>query len=157
MARVVSSQRRRREARRGGSGLEDGADLVEAHEGAGQVEEAGAEQVRLGLGGGRFEGLGQVEELGGQRALVGGMKEATFSPQTMGLVAIGGLKDDVKRPPAAIIGDLEELLAKTKTLGLRNAIRLILRDLYKQAGNNEKVLERLRALLKENDAASKPE
>ena len=84
--------------------------------------------------------------------LVGDMKAASFDRSSMGLIAIGGLKDDVRRPPAEIIADLEDQLGRVKTLGLRNAIRLSLRDLYKQTGNNAKVLEHLRAMLAENDA-----
>ena len=49
---------------------------------------------------------------------------------------------------------MESLLTHTKSLGLRNAIRLTLRDLYKQTGQKDKVLQLLRDLLKENDAAA---
>ena len=69
------------------------------------------------------------------------------------MIAIGDLKDAVRRKPKEIIEDLETRLKKTKTLGLRNAIRLTLKDLYKAQGADEKVLDHLRTMLAENDAA----
>ena len=81
------------------------------------------------------------------------LKHTCFDPTSAGIVAIGGLKDDVRRKPAEIIKDLEDTLGKTKTLGLRNAIRMSLKDIYKAQGEDEKVLQHLRAMLAENDAA----
>ena len=81
------------------------------------------------------------------------IERVCFEPTTAGLIAAGGLKDEVPRRPAEIIDDLEEQLARTKTLGLRNAIRLSLKDLYKAEGKREMVLKHLRAMLAENDAA----
>jgi|GEM_PF-3076433 len=85
--------------------------------------------------------------------LLSRMRGATFNPAEAGLIAIGGLKDDVPRKSDEIIADLESQLAKTKSLGLRNALRLQLRDLYKAAGKYDKVLMHLRAMVAENDAA----
>ncbi len=65
------------------------------------------------------------------------IERVCFEPTTAGLIAAGGLKDEVPRRPAEIIDDLEEQLARTKTLGLRNAIRLSLKDLYKVEGKRE--------------------
>lgn len=81
------------------------------------------------------------------------MQQFAFDPATAGFVAIGGLKDDARRKPDAIISDLEDQLAKAKSLGLRNAIRFTLKDLYKAQGDDEKVLGIDRALIAENDAA----
>ncbi len=81
------------------------------------------------------------------------IERVCFEPTTAGLIAAGGLKDEVPRRPAEIIDDLEEQLARTRTLGLRNAIRLSLKDLYKAEGKREMVLKHLRAMLAENDAA----
>ena len=86
--------------------------------------------------------------------LVDKMKGASFDPASVGLIAVGGLRDDVQRDAGEIIADLESQLPNIGTLGLRNAIRLTLRDLYKQTGNDEKVLEHLRAMLAENDAVA---
>jgi len=57
----------------------------------------------------------------------------------------------VPRRPGEIIEDLENVLSKTRTLGLRNAIRLTLKDLYKMQGNGKMVLKHLRAMVAEND------
>ncbi len=85
--------------------------------------------------------------------LIERMKRLCFDPAAAGLVAAGGLRDDVRRKYAETTKDLEAQLAKTKTLGLRNALRLTLRDIYKKQEDDEKVLEHLRAMLAENDAA----
>ena len=85
--------------------------------------------------------------------LIERMKRLCFDPAAAGLVAAGGLRDDVRRKYAEITKDLEAQLAKTKTLGLRNALRLTLRDIYKKQEDDEKVLKHLRAMLAENDAA----
>lgn len=85
--------------------------------------------------------------------LLARMKSATFNPAEAGLIAVGGLKDDVQRKDEEVITDLEQILAGTKSLGLRNAIRLQLRDLYKATNNSAKVLDHLRAMVKENDEA----
>ena len=85
------------------------------------------------------------------------MSEACFDEVIASMVAIGGLKDDVQRKPEDIIKDLEAQLKSTKTLGLRNAIRMTLKDLYKAQGNDEKVLSLLRATLAECDKALQEE
>jgi len=76
-----------------------------------------------------------------------------FNPEMAAMIAIAGLKDEVPRPIENLIGDLEETLTKTKTLGLRNSLRMILRDLYRQRGENDKVLRHLHEMLGENDKA----
>ena len=81
------------------------------------------------------------------------MREVYFDEPMVAMIAIGSLKDDVKREPKAIAADFEAQLTKIKTLGLRNAIRMTLKDLYKAQGQDEKVLAHLRAMLAENDAA----
>ena len=85
--------------------------------------------------------------------LIERMKRLCFDPAAAGLVAAGGLRDDVRRKYAETTKDLEAQLAKTKTLGLRNALRLTLGEIYKRQDDDEKVLEHLRAMLAENDAA----
>jgi len=83
--------------------------------------------------------------------LIKRMERVCFEPSTAGLIAVGGLKDEVPRRPGEIIEDLENVLSKTRTLGLRNAIRLTLKDLYKMQGNGKMVLKHLRAMVAEND------
>ncbi len=85
--------------------------------------------------------------------LVHEMERACFTPQSAGMIAIGSLKDDVQRKPEEVASEFEELLKNTKSLGLRNAIRLTLKDIYKRQNNNDKVLEHMRAMLAENDKA----
>lgn len=85
------------------------------------------------------------------------MSEACFHEVTAAMIAIGGLKDEVRRKPAQITKDLETQLNRTKTLGLRNAIRMTLKDIYKAQGNDEKVLSHLHAMLAENDKALQEE
>ncbi len=84
------------------------------------------------------------------------MRHVAFEPESAGLIAVGGLKDD-RRKSAEIIEDLEKLLKMTKTLGLRNSIRLTLRDLYRAERQDEKALEHLRVMLRENDDAIQAE
>lgn len=97
----------------------------------------------------------RMQQSGQAVRMVENMKQASFQPEMVGLIAVAGLREDVSRPAEQVIADLEGLLAKTETIGLRNAIRLTLRDLYRQVGNNEKVLEHLRAMLQENDKAAR--
>ena len=94
-----------------------------------------------------------ADRMGKFIGLVGAMKHVCFDPETAGVIAVGALKDDVRRKTADIAKDLEAQLAKTKTLGLRNALRLSLKDIYKKQEDDEKVLGHLRAMLAENDAA----
>ena len=95
----------------------------------------------------------QIERMELMIGLIKRMQHICFDPATAGMIAIGGLKDDVRRKQEQIVADLEKQLAKTKTLGLRNAIRLTLKDLYKARGDNERVLDHLRKMIEENDAA----
>lgn len=85
------------------------------------------------------------------------MSESCFDEVMASMIAIGGLKDDVRRKPEDVAKDLEAQLKSTKTLGLRNAIRMTLKDIYKAQGNDEKVLSLLRATLAECDKALQQE
>jgi len=85
------------------------------------------------------------------------MENVCFEPSTAALIAIGGLKDEVEREPKAVAKDLEGVLENTATLGLRNAIRMTLKDVYKAQGEKEKLLAHLRALIAENDKALEEE
>ena len=85
--------------------------------------------------------------------ILGQLEQMCSDPATAGLIAIGAIKDDVPREPMHIVEDLEGLLAETRSLPLRNAIHLSLKDLCKQAGKNERALRHLREMLAENDKA----
>jgi len=94
-----------------------------------------------------------MEEMDQMLEMVERMTEISFNSEMVAVIAIGGLKDDVRRNPKDVIRDLESVLRKTRTLGLRNAIRMTLKDLYKHTGQEEKLLDTLRAMLHENDEA----
>ena len=81
------------------------------------------------------------------------LRNLCFDSGSVGVLAIGALRDEIRRKPDDVIQDLEGQLETVKTLGLRNAIRLTLKDLYKRQGEDEKALEQLRALIAENDKA----
>ena len=81
------------------------------------------------------------------------MADLCFDKSRIAMIAIGGLKDEVKRDGDAIAADLEVQLKKVETQGLRNAIHLMLKDMYKARGKNDLVLRHLRELVRENDAA----
>ena len=95
----------------------------------------------------------EAERMGLMIGLIQRMKRICFDPEAAGVIAAAGIRDEVPRKPEEVIKDLEDQLTRTKTLGLRNAIRLSLKDIYKHLGQNDKVLEHLRAMLAENDAA----
>ena len=95
----------------------------------------------------------QLEQLVRIMETVERMKHVCFQPENAAMMAIGGLKEVVPRRPEEVVEDLEATLKRTKTLGLRNAIRLSLRDLYRHLRMHEKALENLHAMLAENDEA----
>jgi len=95
----------------------------------------------------------QADRMGQMLQLIRQMERVCFEPSTAGLIAAGGLKDEIRRPPADIIEDLEDRLAETRSLGLRNAIRMGLKDIYRMTGNDEMALRHLRQMLAENDLA----
>lgn len=95
----------------------------------------------------------EVERLGMMIGLIQRMKHICFDAEAAGVIAAAGIRDEVPRKAEDVVKDLEDQLAKTKTLGLRNAIRMSLKDIYKELGQNDKVLEHLRAMLAESDAA----
>ncbi len=96
------------------------------------------------------EPMGQIRMMLG---MVEHLKHVCFDPTTAGMIALGALKDDLPRKDDVIARDLEETLEKTKTLGLRNALHLTLKDLYKKQGETEKAVKHLQAMIVENDAA----
>ncbi|HAU38245.1 MAG TPA: hypothetical protein DCX07_11100 [Phycisphaerales bacterium] len=96
------------------------------------------------------EAMGQIRMMLG---MVEHLKHVCFDPTTAGMIALGALKDDLPRKDDVIAKDLEETLEKTKTLGLRNALHLTLKDIYKKQGETEKAVKHLQAMVAENDAA----
>lgn len=101
----------------------------------------------------RYFGKERMERMGTYIGLFGKMKHVCFDPSVAGMMAVGSIKDGVKRKPDKVITDLEALLTKTKSLGIRNAIRLSLQDLYRDQDLNDKLLQNCRDMVAENDAA----
>ena len=118
------------------------------------IDDVDAMVVAAGPAGPRHHG--PMLEIRKIAEFIGAMEHLTrmcFDSETVGVITVGALKDDVRRKDEAIIKDLEEQLTKVKTQGLRNAIRLTLKDLYKRQGNNEMVIEHIKVLIAENDKA----
>ncbi len=78
--------------------------------------------------------------------------EIAFDPVAAGLLAISSLAE-IEAEPEERAAAFEELLNETKELGLRNALRMVLNEIYEDAGATEEVVENLSAMLAENDAA----
>ena len=121
------------------------------HDGPGEPGEA------MPPGGGHGGQGGGHADMGNTFQMIGHMGDAMFNPRIAGVIAIGGLKDAVGKKLPDKIKFFEAQLDKTKTLGLRNAIRLTLKDLYQANGDDEKVADQLKAMLEENDAALQQE
>ena len=96
------------------------------------------------------EGIQQIHQM---MAALGAIEGLCFNREMAAMAAIAGIKDDLKGRPIAAIRVLEASLRQVRTQGLRTAIHMTLKDLYKAQGSDEKVVEHLRAILLENDAA----
>ena len=89
------------------------------------------------------------------REVITQLGQICSDPAQAGLLALGAIKDDIPREPTEVIEDLEARLKKTRSLPLRNAIRLTLKDLYKQTGQHERAVDHMQLMLAENDQALK--
>ena len=96
----------------------------------------------------------EVKELRLNLQMLKTMGEMMFDPEHCAMMAIGAIKDDLDLEPKEAIPHLEQVLAQTKTLGLRNAIRLSLKELYEETDQTEKVLKLLKDTVAENDRAA---
>ncbi|MFP4105482.1 MAG: hypothetical protein ACLFVU_05245 [Phycisphaerae bacterium] len=137
------------------------SDATAQRNGAGQdrTSTAGRPTTRPGFSHPRMRSRGHrfrpemMERMGSYIGYVNRMKSVCFDPELAGMIAVGGLRRDVERKPEETAEELEELLKETESLGLRNCIRMSLRDIYKAQGEDEKVLKHLRKMIAENDAA----
>ena len=93
----------------------------------------------------------QVKQAEMRVKVVGSMKDTCFDPQAFGIVALGGLQNEVPQKPEVFARQLEEMLPGTYSQGLRNAIRLTLKDLYLEMKAPEKAQAQLKQMLIEND------
>jgi len=80
------------------------------------------------------------------------VRELAFPPETAATIGIMAIKDDLDLPPEETIKQLNEVLGKTKSIGLRNSIRLGLKDAYEETGQTDKLLALLKDMIAENDA-----
>ncbi|MBL7139850.1 MAG: hypothetical protein ISS74_02985 [Planctomycetes bacterium] len=92
-----------------------------------------------------------LEEMGLHLELLELMKQTTFDPESCALLAIGAITDDLDLEPERQIQELRQVLERARSLGVRNAIRMALKDLYMEADQPDKCLEVLRDMILEND------
>jgi len=83
----------------------------------------------------------QVQQAEMRVKVVGSMKNTCFDPQAFGIIALGGLQNEVPQKAEVFARQLEEMLPGTYSQGLRNAIRLTLKDLYLEMKAPEKSAE----------------
>jgi hypothetical protein len=93
----------------------------------------------------------EARQMQAQVQIVGNLKETCADPEAMGIVAVSELRSAGSKKPAETIAFLQGRLEKTKSLPLRNAIRLALKDLYLEVGDAANVQKQLEAILAEND------
>jgi len=79
------------------------------------------------------------------------MKQTTFDPESCALLAIGAVTDDLDIEPHRQIEVLRNMLERTRSLGVRNAIRTALKDLYLETEQPDECLELLVDMVVEND------
>ncbi|MFV2067529.1 MAG: hypothetical protein ACC645_11160 [Pirellulales bacterium] len=107
--------------------------------------------VRVGDSGMTMAELREVEEARQKAETLEFYGEIAFDPVAAGLLAISSLAE-IETEPEERAGVFEELLSETKELGLRNALRMVLHEIYTDAGAVDDVVENLSTMLAENDA-----
>jgi hypothetical protein len=105
--------------------------------------------------GGRGREHPRPEEMRLLMGMVQDMKMICEDGVASSMLAIGSLKDDVTRKPDEVIDDLEDLLKEVTWLPTRNAIRLTLKDLYKQQGEEKKLIKLMKEMVLENNGENK--
>jgi len=95
--------------------------------------------------------LREVEEAREKSETLEYYEKIAFDPVRAGLLAISALAE-IEAEPEERAGVFEELLSETKELGLRNSLRMVLNEIYIDAGATDDVVENLSAMLAENDA-----
>ena len=90
------------------------------------------------------------EALSAQADAMKSFTGSLFDARSAAVTAVYALKDDLK--PEEAIKLFTARLEKTKVQGLRNAIHMALRDLYKDQGQDDKASDQLKAILDENAA-----
>ena len=85
--------------------------------------------------------------------VVGNLKETCFDPRAMGIVAIASLRGEIHQDPKQLADHLQAMLEQTKSLGLRNAIRLTLKEVYLEQGQVDQASRQVEMMIQENDQA----
>jgi hypothetical protein len=94
-----------------------------------------------------------IHELGLHMRMLESMSKMAFDPIHCAMIAIGAIKDDLDMEPKEAAEHLEKILEETKTLGLRSAIRMSLKELYEETDDREAMLRILKAQIRESDKA----
>ena len=79
--------------------------------------------------------------------------EVAFNPEQAAMVAIGTISEELNLQDSEVIKWFEGLLGKAKSLGVRNAIRMSLKDLYQKTQQKDKLKKMLIEMVLENDRA----
>jgi len=90
--------------------------------------------------------LREVEEAREKAETLEYYEKAAFDPVRAGLLAISALAE-IEAEPEERAEVFEELLSETKELGLRNALRMVLNEIYTDAGATDDVVENLSEML----------
>ena len=79
------------------------------------------------------------------------MSRTTFCPKSAAMVSLGALRDEMDMEPNDRIQVFENLLKRTRHLGVRNTIRMSLKDLYLETDQKKKAVMLLMEMVFEND------
>jgi hypothetical protein len=81
--------------------------------------------------------------------------ETTLNPEKAGVVAVLQLENEFRQSltPEETVKILQDLLKGAKTQGLRNMLRVAIKDLCKRQGNSSQAIEQMVEMFKENDQA----
>lgn len=90
----------------------------------------------------------QLQEMVG---MLNAVSQTAFDSESAAMIGIGAINDELTSTPQEAAEELESVLKTTKSLGLRNAIRITLKDIYIKAGDKKKGIEHMRAMIAEND------
>ena len=113
----------------------------------------GHPMLGMPMPGPRPDAANPIEKIEVMLEMIKRLQRICFDPGVAGMIAVGAMKDEVRRHPEVAIEQLEDSLKHVKTLGMRNAIRLTLKDMHKALGHEEQVVRHLRAMIEENDEA----
>lgn len=85
------------------------------------------------------------------RQMLESIIEVAFDPISAGMIGIGAINDELALTPKEAAEELESILKSTKSLGLRNAIRMTLKDVYLKAGDKKRASYHMGMMIAESD------